>query len=365
MSDKMNNPPSHYDILIVGAGPAGANLARLIDTDKFSVAVIDGSLGKEKVCGGLISPDAQNVLARYNISLPRDVLVSPQLFSVRTIDLFDGMTRYYRRNYLNADRTALDEFFRSLIPEGVSVIKSRCEGISRKNGGYELCLSGGRVITCTFLVGADGASSVVRREIFKDKRIKKYLAIQQWFDAKEINPNYSCIFDNETSTGCSWMFFKDGQMIFGGAFDKDNGREAFELQKKKLLGLRAVPSGAFDNPKKTEACLVCRPKFNKGIFCGDHLAFLVGEAAGFISPSSFEGISYALESSEALADSFNRYTEFSDVIRSYKRRTSRLALKIKIKCLKRPFMYNRILRRCVMKSGITAIKLKKEKGNEL
>jgi 2-polyprenyl-6-methoxyphenol hydroxylase-like FAD-dependent oxidoreductase len=161
------------------------------------------------------------------------------------------------------------------------------------------------------------------------------------------------------------MFFKDGMMIFGGAFDKGNAREAFEAQKEKLVSMGAVESGAFDAPQRTEACLVCRPRFNKGIFVGEGRVFFVGEAAGFISPSSFEGISYALLSAEALADSFNRRRKADAVLRSYKRRSLRLVWKVWIKCLKRPFMYNQILRRLVMKSGLTAIKLKKENGNEL
>lgn len=352
-----------YDIAIVGAGPAGSNLARLIDTKKYKVAVIDGSTNKEKVCGGLISPDAQDVLARYDISLPKDVLSSPQLFSVRTIDLADGLTRYYRRNYINVDRAAFDNFLRSLIPHSVDVIDARCESIAETDRGYELSLASGERLECSFLVGADGASSVVRRELYKDEKIQKYVAIQQWFDAGKINPNYSCIFDNATSTGCSWLFFKDGLMIFGGAFDKKNSREAFEAQKKKLVDLGAVSDGAFDEAKKTEACLVSRPRLNKGIFCGRDNAILVGEAAGFISPSSFEGISYALLSSEILAGVFNS-TNNCGVLARYKARTRALARKVKLKCIKRPFMYNRILRKLVMQSGITAIKLKKEKSYE-
>ena len=99
-----------YDIIVIGAGPAGANFARLLDTKRYRILVIDGSEGHDKVCGGLISPDAQYILAKYDISLPREVLATPQLFSVRTVDLGTGLTRYYRRNYLNADRKRLDRF---------------------------------------------------------------------------------------------------------------------------------------------------------------------------------------------------------------------------------------------------------------
>ena len=350
-----------YDIVIVGAGPAGANLARLIDSKKHKVAIIDGSDGREKVCGGLISPDAQDILARYDISLPKDVLASPQLFSVRTIDLANGLTRYYRRNYLNVDRRAFDDFTRSLIPDSVEVIKARCESVFKTSEGYELTLSDGGRLACGFLVGADGASSVVRRELFRDKKTQKYVAIQQWFKAGEVNPNYSCIFDNATSTGCSWVFFKDGMMIFGGAFDKENSREAFEEQKIKLIELGAVGKNAFDEPKKTEACLVSRPRLHRGIFRGEDGVFFIGEAAGFISPSSFEGISYALKSSEALAEAMNLHSDGGKITRAYKRKTESLIATVKIKCVKRPFMYNQILRTLVMKSGLTAIKVNRRK----
>lgn len=353
-----------YDIIIVGAGPAGANLARLIDSDKYRVLVVDGSIGHDKVCGGLISPDAQDILARYDICLPKDLLVSPQLFSVRTIDLCNGTVKHYRRSYLNADRKKLDDFFRSLIPDGVKVIKDRCKKVTEVDGGYEVELHSGDKLSCKYIVGADGAAGNVRLSLFREKSLHKYVAIQQWFPAGDQNPYYSCIFDNDTSSGCSWIFFKDGKMIFGGAFDMKNCREAFEKQKEKLISQGFVDKNAFDLPQKTEACLVSRPKLGKGIYTGKGGAFLIGEAAGFISPSSFEGISYALSSGEALAEAFNRNPseKASRIFSHYRKKAAKLKFKINLRCVKRPFMYNRLLRSAVMKSGLTAIKIKAQKN---
>ena len=104
----------YYDVVIVGAGPAGSNLARLLDGEKYKVLLLDGSENGEKVCGGLLSPDAQDILARYDMNIPTDVLASPQLFSVKTIDLRDGLTRYYRRSYYNVDRKKFDEFLKGM-----------------------------------------------------------------------------------------------------------------------------------------------------------------------------------------------------------------------------------------------------------
>ena len=347
-----------YDIVIIGAGPAGASLSRMLDCRKYKVLLIDGAEHHEKVCGGLISPDAQYVLAKYDICLPSEILASPQLFSVRTIDLCDGLTRYYRRNYLNVKREKFDDFLKSMLPEGVEMLKARCESVIRESNGFELVLSGERnyTVRCRYLVGADGASSVVRRSLFNEQKIHKFTAIQEWYEANGENPYYSCIFDNDTSDGCSWIFFKDGELVFGGAFDIKNSREAFEAQKEKLIKLGIVPESVFASPKKIEACLVSRPKIGNGIFLGENGAFLIGEAAGFISPSSFEGISYAMLSAEALAGAMNFEDSSEKIIKKYRKSALKLKFKIVFKCIKRPFMYNKFLRRMIMKSSITAIK---------
>ena len=355
-----------YDVIIVGAGPAGSNFARLLDTQKYRTLIIDGSEDHDKVCGGLLSPDAQDILARYDLCLPKEILASPQLFSVRTIDLSNNLVRHYRRSYMNVDRKGLDSFFKSLIPPTVDNINGRCKRVTKTHSGYEIELVGGEILGCKWVVGADGASGNVRMSLFKDKELQKYVAIQQWFPAGETNPYYSCIFDNETSSGCSWIFFKDGMLIFGGAFDLKNCREAFEEQKKKLVDEGFVDSAVFIDPKKTEACLVSRPRLSRGIFRGKNGAFLIGEAAGLISPSSFEGISYALFSGEMLADAFNRYTspKTSGIHRYYNRKTQKLKAKVAMRCIKRPFMYNKLLRKLVMKSGLTSIKIKTPKEKE-
>ena len=44
----------HYDIIVVGAGPGGSNFARLVDSNRYAVLLVDGSDGHDKVCGGLL-----------------------------------------------------------------------------------------------------------------------------------------------------------------------------------------------------------------------------------------------------------------------------------------------------------------------
>src|SRR5690554_3059608 len=90
-----------YDLVIVGGGPAGATLARLLGNE-HRILILDRrdlgqpfSGGQEKCCGGLLAPDAQSMLAGFGLGLPSSVLVGPQLFTVRTMDLAAGRERYY------------------------------------------------------------------------------------------------------------------------------------------------------------------------------------------------------------------------------------------------------------------------------
>lgn len=351
-----------FDTVILGAGPAGCNLARLLQPSNHRILLINGAFKSPKVCAGLLSPDAQKLLKRYKIALPPEVFCSPQLRSVRVIDLNRNIVRHYPRSYLNVDRAAFDRFLLDLVPSNVTIIHARCLEITQQNNRYFLRLreqdGAEYFVSSQRLVGADGASSLVRRTLFGQNHIQKYVSIQQTFSAGQTDPYYSCIFDPSTSQSCSWIFFKENAMVFGGAFAPHGCRAAFEAQKRRLISSGLIDPTNFDTPISKEACLVSRPHFAHGVFLGTETAFLIGEAAGFISPTSFEGISFALASGEALAKAINASITPKRVLSRYRRKTRILRAKIKCKCIKRPWMYHPLLRTLVMKSRIGTTKEK-------
>ena len=353
------DPSVCYDVLIVGAGPGGSTLARMLAGGGKRILLLNGQTpGRAKVCGGLLAPDAQRVLAAFDLTLPKSVLVDPQIFSVKTIDVPSGLIRYYSRFYINADRGRFDDWLRSLVPPEVDRFSGRCTALERApDGTFTASIRLAESVTATVrarcVVGADGASSVVRRSFYRCD-IRRYTAIQQWFPAdRTVSPFYSCIFDPATSESCSWSIHKDGQFIYGGSFAPEHCREMFERQKQRVAGKYGF---RFTEPLRTEACTVFRPARMRDFVTGRDGVFLIGEAAGFISPSSFEGISSAILSAKHLAAALAG-GDLRTAGRAYARAALKLKLKLRLKCFKRLFMYVPWLRRAVMRSGLMAIKM--------
>ncbi|MEA4893035.1 MAG: FAD-binding protein [Peptococcaceae bacterium] len=346
-----------YDIAIIGLGPAGATIARLLNK-QFRIIAIDkksaaDNTAFQKPCGGLLATDAQKALSKFNLTLPKAVLVDPQIFAVKTIDSKQMLLRYYQRFYINLDRHKFDMWLISLIPEHVHIEdNATCTAVRKDGEVYEVSYYKDhreKRITAKHIIGADGSNSIVRRGLFPNRDIRRYLSIQQWFPEQHTTPFYSCIFDSDITDSYCWSISKNGFFILGGAFPPEKGKQGFELLKKKLNKQGFI----FGAPVKTEACLVSMPQGLRSFCAGKDRAFLLGEAAGFISPSSLEGISYALNSAYELASILN--SGCPNPAWKYRVKSLPIRIKLLLKYFKSPFMYNPLLRKLIMKVGLCSI----------
>ncbi len=353
-----------FDVAIIGAGPAGAVLARMLGNSHKVLLIEKKQLPSApqdtpgaKCCGGLLGPDAQQALAKLGLALPENVLTGPQLFTVRTIDLQTRRERFYQRHYLNLDRGELERWLLSLIPPAVDIRPGcRFKSCQRESGGVKLSFAKGKKTyteRAEILVGADGAASRVRKLVFPGRSSPKvYLAIQEWACSPELLPYFVGIFDREITDFYSWIIPKGDFLIIGSALISGEGTVAkFELLKKKLaeFGFR------FGKTIKKERGLLFRPVKTSQVFLGHDDIALVGEAAGWISPSSAEGLSYAFNSAAGLAAALGQGAH--KFLKRYAKNTRDLKQSISRKNLKSHFIHNPWLRRLVMRSGMGSMRV--------
>ncbi|MBO6157685.1 MAG: FAD-dependent monooxygenase [Firmicutes bacterium] len=413
-----------YDVIIVGAGPAGAVLAWKLP-QSMKVLVVDSRPlldesrihDEDKCCGGMLDHASQKELARLGLGLPKRVQMAPQIFTVRAIDFDSHSERYYQRNYLNIDRAEFDRWLLSLAEKRPNVtIRTEEKAILVKedeNAVFLTTRKGQERFTYEgrYLVGADGAASFVRHYLIRThhlklKEAKVYASIQEWHPVKTPPPYYGAMFDQKVTDYYSWIIPKTvgkgqslppgGYMLLGSAIpagtadsslsvrsglsgvgdaEKASVNERFERLRQDML------SKGFDvsHPLKRQGALILRPRMFGSVFDGKGKVFLCGEAAGLISPSSSEGISFALRSGEALADSFakadasedadldtgkmaqtNSGTNEASVREQYRKAIRPLRLSIALKSLKSPIMYQPIPRLTVFKTRALSMKVRKD-----
>lgn len=128
-----------------------------------------------KSCGGLLAPDAQKALARLSFSLPKEILASPQIFAVKTLDLETGLSRLYQRCYLNIDRARFDRYLFGLSQNTDKYAGRVVRDIKRLPDGYKILLSDGTTLHSRLLIGADGACSVTAKRLGISRNARSYV----------------------------------------------------------------------------------------------------------------------------------------------------------------------------------------------
>ena len=311
------------DVIVVGAGPAGAATAILLAERGHAVTLLDkAAFPRPKICGEYLSPEAARVLDRLGVLKAVDAAGAQPLHGMRITapdgTVLDGTYptggrwRGYRDHALALPR----EVFDRLLVERARALpidvreRQRVTGLLREGdrvvGVQAEDEDGARVdVAARLVVGADGRASVVARALglVRPHRLRRLALIQYVSgvdglgDRGEIfvdPPDYSIL--NPVAPGLvnlSLVVPLTHATPFRGRLEAFLGARIKQLRHlpARVAGMRAEGPLRVMGPL---AYRVAEPRVG-GVL-------LAGDAAGFYDPFTGEGLFTALRSAELLAE---------------------------------------------------------------
>lgn len=283
------------DLLVMGAGPAGAAAARAAAGRGLSVLVIDKArFPRDKLCGGLLSGRTAMQLERVFGAAPEGAMFRPTrevLFSWKGRPFSEGTCEDPMHLTM---RWSFDAWLVDLArAAGAEVLEAERAADPGLGGGVAR-LSDGQEVAWRALIGADGVNSAVARTLFGESFDRSRIG----FCLETEVPHELSLRQGQTSLqidfggvpwGYAWSFPKEHGVTLGlGAVEARAGD--FKVRMAALMRQHLRDPGAV----KVKGHFIPAGDFRA--VPGRGRVLLAGDAAGLVDPLTGEGIAYAIES---------------------------------------------------------------------
>ena len=331
----MANPVGSYDAVVVGAGPGGATAAAFMARAGLRVMLVDkASFPRDKICGDAISGKSVDVLRR--LELIERVLAAPQVKSwgidfggpdgnVASIPFTKELDREVPPGFVCARETYDQILFERAVEWGAEPrLETQVKQLIQEDGivrGVVLANSAGKNATlknkgareevrAPIVIGADGAYSVVARELGLEQLDERYYSagLRAYYrNVGGFHPrnHIELHFLPDALPGYFWIFPMANGMANVGIGMLSSSIKRKDVKLKQLLAQciehpsfrdRFVDAEPVGSVKGWGLPLGSKPRPMVG-----NGWMLVGDAASLIDPFTGEGIGNAMVSGEIAA----------------------------------------------------------------
>lgn len=367
------------DVTIIGAGPAGVTCALHLAAKGLKSTIIDkASFPRDKICGDALSGNVIYELEKFGV----DACSAFNLFSQKQptsgikfiAPSGEGLLlkmNVIREGFEHAgyvsERIHFDNYLVELARENANIELiegARIQDLKENKEGIELSLDGGANINTKFVVGADGAQSVVNKLLpGKAKKQHQSAGLRQYWEGVDGFGDGNPIelhFIKKTLPGYFWIF-----KLANNKANVGIGLRSDVISKRKI-NLKTVMKEIIEqNP-------VIAPRFNNATPLENPKGFglplgsikkplsgnnfiVIGDAASLIDPFTGEGIGNAMISGRVAANHLEKalaakrydakFNSFYDKA-IYKKLGSDLATSYKLqRMLKFPWLFNKIVKK--------------------
>ena len=305
---------THYEIIIIGGGPAGSTAARNIAQRGNNVLLIDKeTFPRTKACaGGLIKQltdtldfDIHDVVQQQFYGLK---MVAPSGLSIETVKEEPVGQLVMRSDFDNLLLRKASEAGAE-ISEGTKVCS-----VEQNRDKVTIQTDDGRKITSEYVIGADGINSIVAKQLgfyngWKGSTASLCIELEVEVDRQTVNRICSAksseknrllinAYFGPVPYGYAWCFPKDKKLSIGIGCRQDlaiNLRSNFNSWFEKFKKENDIDPTVVSDLSARFPCSGAAKKTVLG------RAALIGDAAGFTDPFSGEGISKAVLSGKLIA----------------------------------------------------------------
>ena len=302
-----------FDVLVVGAGPAGSFAAERLARAGARVALFDGRPAREaKACGGGVTSKALKawpfLLEAGGRAVTEVEMVSPS---------GDGVRLRLAEPFAVYSRCAFDSYLRSRAQgAGAEVFECRVTASKEEGGGWVVRERGGESWRGRVLAAADGANSAIARRLagpLSNSDMEVAFGYRTPLNEADEAPTVIAFLPGWA--GYAWAFPRLDHISFGIATAQDafDHKALDRMLWDFMVGYYRAREGRDDVEERLRVVAeryaaripgLAPETFDARRAAGEDWA-LLGDAAGFADPVTGEGIYYALRSAELFAESYN------------------------------------------------------------
>ena len=339
------------DVIIAGAGPAGATTATLLAQKGYDVLMLDRhDFPRDKACGDGIPAGAIEIMVRLGMKDKIDRAVERgEFYRVDSVRILSPKGKMLRapltegkeggRSYV-APRLYFDAVIQEqAVESGAEFRRGLVKDPLIENGrvvGVQAQLNGSvQELRAKVVVGADGVTSARARGLRPNDQqhvdVHRAVALRAYItDLEEIDREVEFYLYDEILPGYAWIFpAGNGKSNIGLGMRLDVFKKGDHNLKKMLQDFLDLPQikprlkrgGEVEGVKIWQLNFGSQKKLQY-VFDG---ALLVGDAAGFINPLTGGGIHNALISAnlagQTIDEAFQRNDTSRESLKIYEKRT--------------------------------------------
>ncbi len=321
----MNKNNYKYDVIIVGAGPAGCSCALSLAGSGLKIAVLEKEkFPRDKICGDGLSVDVANQLAWISEKLSNDFykfenklpssgmrIFSPDK-SVVDILIKNSKTN---KNAYTCKRADFDNFLFNQLKCYKNIETFENCNVNKLSflSAKAIVESDDSLFEGDLLVGADGTNSVISKNLnnnYKRKKINTIVALTQYYEnVTDLHPDNLIEFHfiKNLLPGYFWIFpLPNGHANIGlGISLKKKVSKRINLKNEFYSIINEHPTIArrFNNAKqvgKIKGGSLIVSGLKKKKISGERF-LLLGDSASLVNPFSGEGVANAIRSGRIAA----------------------------------------------------------------